>query len=138
MISLALVQCIKGFGTFQKWDKTMAAMYDEGLSQFKDILTMYNHMSESCFNRCVINLNDRILSDEEKACTDVCAEKAMKFNNRLMKVFVVEQPKATERRMAEAQKDAEAAAERLREQGADPETLSAQEVAREALLGAKK
>ena len=139
MIGLALVQYIKGFGTFQKkWIKAMAAMYDEGLSQFKDILTMYNHMSESCFNRCVINLNDRTLSDEEKACTDVCAEKAMKFNNRLMKVFVVEQPKATERRMAEAQKDAEAAAERLREQGADPETLSAQEVAREALLGAKK
>ena len=40
--------------------------------------------------------------------------------------------------MAEAAKDAEAAAERLKQQGADPETLSAQEVAREALLGAKK
>jgi len=116
----------------------MAPMYDEGLSQFKDILTMYNHMSELCFKRCVVNLNDRTLSDEEKACTDVCAEKAMKFNNRLMKVFVVEQPKATERRMAEAARDAEAAAERLRQQGADPELLSAQEVAREALLGAKK
>merc|ERR1711974_116879 len=110
-------------------------VYMGGLSQFKDILTMYNHMSELCFNRCVINLNDRTLSDEEKACTDVCAEKSMKFNNRLMKVFVVEQPKATERRMAEA---AEAAAERLKQQGADPETLSAQEVAREALLGPKK
>ena len=136
-----LVHCIKSFGTFQKWFNstyTMAAMYDEGLSQFKDILTMYNHMSELCFNRCVINLNDRTLSDEEKACTDVCAEKAMKFNNRLMKVFVVEQPKATERRMAEAARDAEAAAERLKQQGADPETLSAQEVAREALLGPKK
>ena len=126
------------FGAFQTCDRTMAPMYDEGLSQFKDILTMYNHMSELCFKRCVINLNDCTLSDEEKACTDVCAEKAMKFNNRLMKVFVVEQPKATERRMAEAARDAEAAAERLRQQGADPELLSAQEVAREALLGAKK
>ena len=94
------------------------AMADEGLSQFKDILTMYNHMSELCFNRCIINLNHRTLSDEEKACTDVCAEKAMKFNNRLMKTFMVEQPKATERRMAEAEKDAEAAAERLKAAGA--------------------
>ena len=138
MKSLALVACIRVLALSRSWDFTMAPMYDEGLSQFKDILTMYNHMSELCFKRCVINLNDRMLSDEEKACTDVCAEKAMKFNNRLMKVFVVEQPKATERRMAEATKDAEAAAERLRQQGADPETLSAQEVAREALLGAKK
>ena len=113
------------------------AMADEGLSQFKDILTMYNHMSELCFNRCIINLNHRTLSDEEKACTDVCAEKAMKFNNRLMKTFMVEQPKATERRMAEAEKDAEAAAERLKAAGADPETMSAQEVAKEALLGKK-
>jgi import inner membrane translocase subunit TIM10B len=110
---------------------------DPGLSQFKDILTMYNHMSELCFNRCVINLNGRQLSDEEKACADLCAEKAMKFNNRLMKTFVVEQPLATERRLAEAQKDAEAAAERLKAQGADMEALTAQDVAREALLGEK-
>ena len=54
-----------------------------------------------------------------------------------MKTFMVEQPKATERRMAEAEKDAEAAAERLKAAGADPETMSAQEVAREALLGKK-
>ena len=141
MKSLALVQLYQEFWHFPEEGPqsiSMAAMNDEGLSQFKDILTMYNHMSELCFNRCVINLNDRTLSEEEKACTDVCAEKAMKFNNRLMKVFVVEQPKATERRLAEAERDAETAAERLRQQGADPETLSAQEVAREALLGAKK
>ena len=141
MKSLALVQLYQEFWHFPEEGPqsiAMAAMNDEGLSQFKDILTMYNHMSELCFNRCVINLNDRTLSEEEKACTDVCAEKAMKFNNRLMKVFVVEQPKATERRLAEAERDAEAAAERLRQQGADPETLSAQEVAREALLGPKK
>ena len=105
------------------------------MSQFKDILTLYNNMSELCFNRCVINLNSRQLSSEEMACADVCAEKAMKFNNRLMKTFVVEQPLATERRMKEAERDAEAAMERLKAAGVDPETLTAQEVAQEALLG---
>ena len=114
---------------------TMA--HDPGLSQFKDILTMYNQMSELCFNRCVINLNSRQLSEEEAACTDVCAEKAMKFNNRLMKVFVVEQPLATERRMAEAEKDAAAAAERLRVQGVDMDSVPGQAVVNEALLGVK-
>ena len=111
--------------------------HDPGLSQFKDILTMYNQMSELCFNRCVINLNSRQLSEEEAACTDACAEKAMKFNNRLMKVFVVEQPLATERRMAEAEKDAAAAAERLRAQGVDMDSVPGQAVVGEALLGGK-
>ena len=115
----------------------MAMAHDPGLSQFKDILTMYNQMSELCFNRCVINLNSRQLSAEEAACTDVCAEKAMKFNNRLMKVFVVEQPLATERRMAEAEKDAAAAAERLRAQGVDMDSVPGQAVVGEALLGGK-
>ena len=73
-----------------------------GLRNFRDFLSVYNQMSESCFNRCIINLNQRNLSEEEKACTDVCAEKQMKYNNRLMSVYMREQPIATERKMKEA------------------------------------
>ena len=54
-----------------------------------------------------------------------------------MKVFMVEQPKATEKRLEQAQKDAEAAAERLKAQGVDIESLTPQEIAREAVLGGK-
>lgn len=55
---------------------------EAGLRNFKDFLTIYNQMSEMCFNRCVVNLNGRNLTEEESACTDVCAEKQMKYNNR--------------------------------------------------------
>ena len=76
---------------------------EAGLRNFRDFLEIYNKMSEMCFNRCVINLNNATLSEEERACTDVCAEKQMKFNNRLMGVYMVEQPIATERKMKDAE-----------------------------------
>ena len=38
-----------------------------GLRNFRDFLSVYNQMSESCFNRCIINLNQRNLSEEEKS-----------------------------------------------------------------------
>jgi hypothetical protein len=35
---------------------------EDGLRNFKDFLTVYNQMSELCFNRCVLNLNSRYKS----------------------------------------------------------------------------
>ena len=106
---------------------------DSGLRNFRDFLKVYNQMSESCFNRCVINLNQRTLSDEEKACTDVCAEKQMKFNNRLMSVYVTEQPIATARKLKEAEEQANTAMKMLKDQGVDVDNLSPEELAREAM-----
>ena len=106
---------------------------DAGLRNFRDFLSVYNQMSESCFNRCIINLNHRNLSDEEKACTDVCAEKQMKFNNRLMSVYPIEQPLATERKLKEAEEQANTAMKMLKDQGVDVDNLSPEELAREAI-----
>ena len=103
-----------------------------GLRNFRDFLSVYNQMSESCFNRCIINLNQRNLSEEEKACSDVCAEKQMKFNNRLMSVYMREQPIATERKMKEAEAQANTAMNLLKEQGVDVDNLTPEELAREA------
>ena len=104
-----------------------------GLRNFRDFLSVYNQMSENCFNRCIINLNQRNLSEEEKACTDVCAEKQMKYNNRLMSVYMREQPIATERKLKEAEAQANTAMNLLKEQGVDVDNLSPEELAREAI-----
>lgn len=111
----------------------MAHLTDQGLANFKDFLQLYNQMSEMCFNRCVINLNDRSLTSEEKSCSDVCAEKQMKFNNRLMGVYVVEQPIATERKMKDAEEQANIAMNKMREQGIDVDNLSSEELMKAAM-----
>jgi len=114
--------------------RPMATADEAGLRNFRDFLTVYNQMSEMCFQRCVINMNTRKLTEEEQACADVCAEKQMKFNNRIMGVYLVEQPKATERKVKEAEEQAEAAVARMKERGVDTENLTPEEVAREAMM----
>ena len=106
---------------------------DPGLRNFRDFLQLYNQMSEMCFNRCVINLNNRNLSDEERACTDVCAEKQMKYNNRIMNTYIVEQPIATERKMKDAEEQANIAMNKMREAGIDVDNLSSDELVKEAM-----
>ena len=106
---------------------------EAGLRNFKDFLSIYNQMSEMCFNRCVINLNHRQLSEEEQVCSDVCAEKQMKYNNRIMGVYVVEQPIATERKMKEAEAQANTVMNKLKEQGVDVDNLTQEELMQEAM-----
>ena len=47
---------------------------EAGLRNFKDFLSIYNQMSEMCFNRCVINLNHRQLTEEER---NLCASRGL-------------------------------------------------------------
>ena len=106
---------------------------EAGLRNFRDFLSIYNQMSEMCFNRCVINLNHRQLTEEEQVCSDVCAEKQMKYNNRIMGVYVVEQPIATERKMKEAEEQANTVMNKLKEHGVDVDNLSQEELMQEAM-----
>ena len=106
---------------------------EAGLRNFRDFLSLYNQMSEMCFNRCVINLNHRQLSQEEQVCADVCAEKQMKFNNRIMGVYVVEQPIATERKMKEAEEQTNIALKHMRDQGIDVDNLTSEELIQAAM-----
>ncbi|XP_023339156.1 mitochondrial import inner membrane translocase subunit Tim10 B [Eurytemora carolleeae] len=81
----------------------MAMKFDEdGLRNFKDFLLTYNKLSEACFNTCILNFNSRNLTSEEVGCADVCVSKSLNFNNKAVAVYMVEQPRHTEKRMKEA------------------------------------
>merc|ERR1711962_115690 len=88
---------------------------EDGLRNFKDFLSTYNKLSEACFNSCIINLNHRKLTAEEVTCADLCVQKQMNFNNRAVGTFMVEQPKITEKRMADAEAEANKTLEKLKE-----------------------
>ncbi|XP_059158842.1 mitochondrial import inner membrane translocase subunit Tim10B-like [Physella acuta] len=80
----------------------------------KDFLTLYNTITEYCFNKCVSNFNERSASGSETTCVDVCTDSYVQYNQRFMFNFVDHQ----ERRKRDlesaaieaAQKEAEAAA----------------------------
>ncbi|XP_072170979.1 mitochondrial import inner membrane translocase subunit Tim10 B-like [Diadema setosum] len=48
----------------------------------KDFLSMYNQFTETCFERCVQNLNYRILTAQEEICTAKCIDKLVNVNHR--------------------------------------------------------
>ena len=72
------------------------------LFQFREFLETYNRISESCFNRCIVNLHQRELTTEEKNCADVCTEKNLTLNNKVLNAFMVEQPIMNEKKAEEA------------------------------------
>ncbi|KAH8387906.1 hypothetical protein KR093_010294 [Drosophila rubida] len=74
--------------------------------QLKDFLTLYNKVTELCFNRCVDNLSQRNLFDQEKTCVDRCVTKFARFNQSMMKSYVDVQTKINAKRMEEAEQAA--------------------------------
>jgi len=101
---------------------------EEGLKNMKDFLQQYNKFSEQCFNSCVENLNNRSLSTEESSCADVCVSKLFNANNRSIGVYLLEQPKFTEKKIAEAEAKAAEALELMKAQGLNPEEMSQAEL----------
>uniref|UniRef100_A0A914UGZ2 Mitochondrial import inner membrane translocase subunit n=1 Tax=Plectus sambesii TaxID=2011161 RepID=A0A914UGZ2_9BILA len=57
------------------------------VQQLKEFLTVYNHLTELCFNACVSDLNAPRLLDVEQSCVNRCIDKQMRVNQRLMVVF---------------------------------------------------
>ncbi len=55
--------------------------------QLKEFLTVYNTLSELCFNACIRDFNSRSLVKEEEHCVNQCIQKHMTVNQRLMLVF---------------------------------------------------
>lgn len=60
-------------------------------------------MTERCFYKCIEHTNSRELSPTEIECTEKCAAKFIKFNNKLMMNFVRRQNDVMTRRMKEAE-----------------------------------
>ncbi|XP_005111393.1 mitochondrial import inner membrane translocase subunit Tim10B [Aplysia californica] len=96
----------------------------------KDFLTLYNTITEYCFNKCVSNFNERSASGQERSCIEVCTDNYVQFNQRFMFNFVDHQERRkreTEAAAIEAaKKEALAAQEAQAQQAAEVlESLSA-------------
>lgn len=79
----------------------------------KDFLTVYNMITEYCFDKCVSKFNERAASQNEASCVDTCAVKYVNYNQRFMFNFADHQG----RRQREAERvAAEAAAKEHEEQ----------------------
>jgi len=106
---------------------------DEGMKNMKDFLQQYNKLSEQCFNNCIVNLNNRSLTSEESSCTDVCVSKLFNTNNRAIGVYLVEQPKFTQKKMEEAEAKAQETLDIMKAQGYNPEEMNEQELTEAAI-----
>ncbi|XP_054754661.1 mitochondrial import inner membrane translocase subunit Tim10 B-like [Lytechinus pictus] len=79
---------------------------------------MYNQFTETCFTRCVQNLNYRVLTPMEETCTSKCISKLINVNHREISVYMEINP--LNRRLNQMNSE---------EQGLQPETPDlAQEV----------
>ena len=90
------------------------------IRNFREFLETYNKISETCFNRCIVNLHQRTLTDEESHCADICTERNVIVNHKVLQSFMVEQPKMNERKIEEAEKAAAALAAANMENNAQP------------------
>ncbi|KAL9871458.1 mitochondrial import inner membrane translocase subunit Tim10B [Glossina fuscipes] len=74
---------------------------DPNLRNLKDFLTLYNRITELCFDRCVDNFNGRVLSNTENICVNHCVNKFARFNQAMMKVYVEVQTQLNQKRLKE-------------------------------------
>ena len=80
------------------------------IRNFREFLETYNKISETCFNRCIVNLHQRTMTDEESHCADICTERNVLVNHKVLQSFMVEQPRINEKKIEEAEKAAAALA----------------------------
>lgn len=57
------------------------------IGQLREFLSVYNILTERCFNSCIDNFNGRAPSNAEDSCLSKCIDKYMRVNRRLMIVF---------------------------------------------------
>lgn len=88
---------------------TMQLDYN-ALRNFREFLETYNKISETCFNRCIVNLHQRTMTEEESSCADICTERNVVVNHKILQSFMIEQPKINEKKIEEAEKAAAAMA----------------------------
>ncbi|XP_064608188.1 mitochondrial import inner membrane translocase subunit Tim9-like [Liolophura sinensis] len=70
----------------------------------KDFLQLYNVLTEQCFMNCISNFNQRKISADEMRCINLCTDRYVSFNQRLMRVFMEQQTSRQEAMIKEAEK----------------------------------
>ncbi|KAF0852370.1 mitochondrial inner membrane translocase subunit Tim9 [Andalucia godoyi] len=61
--------------------------------EVRESLRSFNSLADRCFARCVSSFRTNKLSQEEKQCGAMCAEKFFKHQQRVMKAYLEEQQK---------------------------------------------
>ena len=76
----------------------------EQIRSFKEFLSQYNKLSETCFTDCVWEFTTRKVSRGEDTCAMNCAEKYLKMNQRISTRFQEFQMLQSENAMAQMAK----------------------------------
>jgi len=71
------------------------------LRNVRDFLTLYNKITEHCFQKCATNLRKSKVDDNEKSCVRGCADLYVKTNQRLTQQFMTHTPDMVKRRTEE-------------------------------------
>lgn len=71
------------------------------LRNIRDFLTMYNKITEHCFQKCATNLRKSKVDDNEKSCLRGCTDLYVKTNQRLTQQFMTHTPDMVKRRTEE-------------------------------------
>ncbi|CAB0045019.1 unnamed protein product [Trichogramma brassicae] len=76
----------------------------EQVQSFKEFLTSYNKLSETCFVDCIFDFTTREVKKKEDKCAMNCMEKFLKMNQRISQRFQEFQMIANENALAAAKK----------------------------------
>lgn len=71
-------------------------------------MLLYNKISEDCFRKCVYNMTQRNLDDEEARCISTCVQKHVNVNHKTMEFFAEINPIFQQRKLEEHQRELQA------------------------------
>ncbi|XP_022095670.1 mitochondrial import inner membrane translocase subunit Tim9-like [Acanthaster planci] len=74
------------------------------IKEFRDFLSSYNRLTESCFVDCIKDFTGRKLLDKETKCTSNCMDKYLKMTMRVSQRFQEYQVQQNEGLLAAKQK----------------------------------
>jgi len=58
------------------------------IQNYREFIQLFNKVSNSCFEACVVDMTTGKLSTGEERCVENCAYKMINSNHRLMSVFM--------------------------------------------------